>query len=306
MVIIASIIRTLIKQSRDNEKNIYNSHLNYIFYGESGKSSVAAALSKMTDAPVLLISPAGGSTYLEADFPNIIAYPIANLDELRTLIDDLDTNMEMVRRLQLCILRDDKENIKKAQDYYTKSGEDWEYMYNLGKTGKFPISAIVLEEVSIVSSWIQNEVEEKLDTVALGQDKKLLGSDWNMLKREQMDFFSKLLKFPCTTILSTSSRLPSESQNTAKVEPNLCVGSAQRQLREIVGNIFYFFKEENGHYKIRLREDKKTFAKDKILSPYSKQQLPDEIDVTNKPEYFWEMLDQMKKKDIEDSKNNKQ
>lgn len=33
----ASIIRTLINQSRDKEKNIYNSHLNYVFYGNTGK-----------------------------------------------------------------------------------------------------------------------------------------------------------------------------------------------------------------------------------------------------------------------------
>ena len=172
----ASIIRTLINQSRDKEKNIYNSHLNYVFYGNTGKSSVSAALSTLTDEPVLLISPAGGSTYLESDFPNIISYPIANLSELRVLIDDLDKNMEIIRRLQLCILRDDKANIEKAKQYYTnEKGENWEYIYNLAKNNKFPLSAIVLEEASIVSSWIQNEVEEKLDTVALGQDKKAMG-----------------------------------------------------------------------------------------------------------------------------------
>lgn len=36
MYLMSSIIRTLISQSRDKEKNIYNSHLNYIFYGDVG------------------------------------------------------------------------------------------------------------------------------------------------------------------------------------------------------------------------------------------------------------------------------
>lgn len=125
-------------------------------------------------------------------------------------------------------------------------------------------------------------------------------SDWNILKREQMDFFSKLLKFPCTTILSTGSKLPSESQSTTKIEPNLCVGSAQRQLREIVGNIFYFYKEDDGTYKIRLRENKKILAKDKLLSPYSSQVLPEELDVTNKPELLWLTLNDLKRKDKEE------
>lgn len=301
----ASIIRTLINQSRDKEKNIYNSHLNYVFYGNTGKSSVSAALSTLTDEPVLLISPAGGSTYLEADFPNIISYPIANLNELRTLIDDLDKNMEIIRRLQLCILRNDQANIEKAKKYYLSEGENWEYIYDLGKNSKFPISAVVLEEASIVSSWIQNEVEEKLETVALGQDKKSMGSDWNILKREQMDFFSKLLKLPCSTILCTGSKLPTESQASIKIEPNLCVGSAQRQLIEMIGNIFYFFKEDDGKFKIRMRENKKIFAKDKLLSPYSSQQVPEELDVTNKPELFWTTLNEMKKKDREEQEQRK-
>ena len=130
-------------------------------------------------------------------------------------------------------------------------------------------------------------------------------SDWNILKREQMDFFSKLLKLPCTTIICTGSKLPNESQAATKIEPNLCVGSAQRQLIEMIGNIFYFFKEDDGKYKIRMRENKKIFAKDKLLSPYSSQQMPDELDVTNQPELFWKTLNDMKRKDKEEQEKRK-
>ena len=298
----SSIIRTLIKQSRDKEKNIYNSHLNYIFYGEVAKSTTAAALSKFSDEPVLLISPAGGSTYLENDFKNIISYPVSNLNELRVLIDDLDKNMEAIRRLQLFIAADNKERIQSAKEYYEGIGEDWEYIYNLAKNNKFPISALVVEELSVISSWIHNEVEEKLDIVSVGNDKKNMGGDWNVLKRDQMDFFTKLLKFPCTTILSTGSRMPGESQKDQIIAPNICVGAAQRQLVDLIGNIFYFYKDDAGNYKVRLTKDKKVFAKDKLLSPYTNQKLPDEIDITGKPELFWETLSEMKKKDNEHRK----
>lgn len=297
-----SIIRILAQQvkTKEREMTLYNSHLNYFFYGEFAKSTCAASLSTLTEEPVLLISPAGGSTYLQADYPNMISYPINDLAELKMLIDDLSKNMEAIRRLQVAIMANDNDTIKKAEAHYKKVGEDWNYILDLAKSGKFPVSAVVLEEVSTIANWIQCEVEEELEIVAAGQDKKSLGSDWNILKRRQMDFFTRFLKLPCTSILASGSKLPNESQAINSIMPNICTGAAERQLRDLIGNIFYFYKDDNGRFKVKLTGDKKIFAKDKLLSPYTKQKLPAELDLTGNPEIFWTTLNDLRQKDIAD------
>lgn len=76
-------------------------------------------------------------------------------------------------------------------------------------------------------------------------------------------------------------------------------------MRWLVGNTFYFYKDDDGKYKVRLRTSKKIFAKDKILSPKSTQVLPEELDLTNHPELFWTTLNDMRTKDLEDRKDGK-
>lgn len=301
-----SFIRTIAKQAKNKSeiKDVYNSHVNYIFYGETGKSTVCSALSEFTKDPVLLLSPAGGSSLLENDYPNMISVPIANYDELITILEDLENNMKTLQRLRTILLDNDEKKIKSAKDYYEKEGEDWNYIKNLAEEGRFPVSAVVIEELSIISSWIQEKVEDELNK-KVGVDKSTLGLDWNILKKQLMDFYQKCLRYPCTTILCTGSKLPGEQQGLTQIQPNICSGAAQRQIIDLIGNVFYFYKEDNGTYKVRLRTSKKVFAKDKILSPKSIQVLPEELELTNHPELFWTTLNDMRFKDIEDRKDGK-
>lgn len=301
-----SIIRNLVKQVKKKSGSItvYNSHNNYLFYGSFGKSTVSAALSNFTEEPVLLISPAGGSTYLEADYPNIITYPVANLTELQTILDDLEKNMLSIRKLNIAINSNDQTTINNAKTYYEKSGENWDYIYDLAKNNKMPVSAVVLEELSIVSSWCQDKLEDEIGKT-IGEDKTDMGRGWNMLKRELLNIFTKVLRYPCTTILCTSDKMPSEQQGLKQIVPNICNGSAQRIIIETIGNCFYFHRDDEGKYKIRIKNSKNIFAKDKILSPHSKQILPEEIDVSKNPELFWQMLNELKQKDILDREKSK-
>lgn len=171
-----SFIRSLAQQVKERSeiKDIYNSHVNYIFYGETGKSTVCASLSEFTKDPVLLLSPAGGSSLLENDYPNMISVPIANYSELQAILKDLENNMATLSSLRNLIKDNDIERLKKAKDYYEAQGEDWEYIKNLASEGRFPVSAVVIEELSIVSSWIQEELEEDLNK-QLGLDKSNMG-----------------------------------------------------------------------------------------------------------------------------------
>lgn len=298
-----SIVRALAQQTqkKKNEGNLYNSHGNYILYGETGKSSISASLSLKTEAPVLIISPAGGSSYLSDDFPNAIFYPLNDLQEMNTLLDDLSSNMKEFRALHMIVASGDEERLESAKKYYA---EEFDYMYKLATKSEYPISAIVVEEISIISSWIQDEVESSLDIVSAGEDKTRRGSEWNVLRRKIMEFYSKILKLPCMTILCTGSRLPSEQQGSNQITPNLCVGAAQRDLIQTIGNLFYCYKNDKNEYLVRISGDKKIMTKDKILSPFSNQKCPDEINVTNRPEYLWELLNDMKTQDIKDRQSN--
>ena len=218
------------KAKKESEiKTIYNSHVNYVFYGETGKSTVCSALSEFTEEPVLLLSPAGGSSLLENDYPNMISVPVANYSELQTILKDLEGNMSTLTALGALIRDNDVERLKKAKKHYEDQGEDWEYIKTLAETGRFPVSAVVIEELSIVSAWIQDELEEELNK-QLGTDKSQMGLDWNILKKRLMDFYQKCLRYPCTTIMCTGSKLPGEQQGLMQIQPNVCTGGAQRQL----------------------------------------------------------------------------
>lgn len=301
-----SFIRTLAQKVKEKSevKDIYNSHVNYIFYGETGKSTVCSALSEFTKDPVLLLSPAGGSSLLETDYPNMISVPIANLDELESILKDLESNMSTLSALRTLIKDNNIERLNGAKDYYEKQGESWEYIKNLAEEGRFPVSAVVVEELSIISSWIQERLEDELNK-QLGTDKSQMGLDWSILKKRLMDFYVKCLRYPCTTIFCTGSKLPGEQQGLTQIQPNICTGSAQRQVIDLIGNTFFFYKDDEGKYRVRLRTSKKVFAKDKILSPKSTQVLPEELDLTNHPELFWTTLNDMRNKDEEDRKEGK-
>ena len=104
----------------------------------------------------------------------MISVPVANYTELQTILKDLEGNMSTLTALGALIRDNDVERLKKAKKHYEDQGEDWEYIKTLAETGRFPVSAVVIEELSIVSAWIQDELEEELNK-QLGTDKSNMG-----------------------------------------------------------------------------------------------------------------------------------
>lgn len=104
----------------------------------------------------------------------MISIPVANYSELQTILKDLEGNMSTLTALGSLIRDNDVERLKKAKEHYESQGEDWEYIKGLATSGRFPVSAVVIEELSIVSSWIQEELEDELNK-QLGTDKSNMG-----------------------------------------------------------------------------------------------------------------------------------
>ena len=104
-----------------------------------------------------------------------------------------------------------------------------------------------------------------------------------------MELYVKILKFPGYTILATGDREPGEKQNLKQTVPDMTTGSAQRALIDIIGNVLNVYNVK-GTYGIKLQADSKTFAKNKIKKIYSKKELPTDIDLTGRPEAFWELF----------------
>ena len=285
------IVRNLVKQKEEKGKNdnLYSSYKNIILYGETGKSSISASLSEKTGKPVLFLSPAGGTEKLSEEFPNIISYPLNDIHEYHKILDDIIADFKAIRGLTQVILEDDKERLEKAKKHY---GNDWEDYYNMAKTGTFPISAIVVEEASTISNWVQDKLDTDLEINYTGEEKSRNGIDWNLLKREIVETFSKALRLPVTTIIATGMRLPNEKQKLQRIEPDISSGAGQRIIIDLVGNVFYSYKE-NGKYNIRLVGNKDVYCKDKLLPVKTNIKLEETIDVTNNPIKFWDYIDSL-------------
>lgn len=301
----ARIVKNIIKRKKsekakqDPNRTVYNSSMSYMFYGQSGKTATASALSLHTKSPILILSPSGSAKNMEEEFDNIVAEEIPDLNYLRSIIKDLNTEIAIYKNLTDIIAKKDSKRLEKAREHYESQGENFDELIEDVKNGIMPIGGLVVEECSLVSSWIRDEVNAELGVDRIGEDKSMMGADWELLKNRLMEFYTDVLRTPGITILSTGDRKPDEKQNLNKIVPNLCVGSAQRLLIDMIGNIFYF-NSDNSEYTVRIADDKKIQAKNKILKIYSNQKLESELNLTNKPEYLWEYINNARKQDKEE------
>lgn len=285
-------VRNIVKQKSQKKASgsLYSSYKNMILYGTFGKSSIIGALSTKVEKPVLMLSPSGGSELIENEFPNVISYPVNNLDEVDKIYTDLVADLKIIRDLQQVITDKDKDRLAKAKAHF---GDEWDEVYDMAVNDKMPISAIALEECNIMSNWIQTKLEKDLEVDYIGEDKSGMGIDWSKLGREFNDFYSKFLRLPMTTILATGQIEPKEKQKLTQYTPDICQGSASRKIRDDVGNVFYCYKTDDSKYKIRLNGNKDIYCKDKLLPVRTDKKLEDELDVTGYPEKFWEYLDSL-------------
>ena len=295
------VVRELVKRKnvKDSLGENYVSYKNMIFYGSTGKSSMIGGLSEVVEKPVLVLSIAGGSEKIAEEFPNIISYPINSIEEANAIYTDLINDFETIRNLTQVILSNDQERLSKAKDYFK---DEWDDVYEMAKNNELPISAIVLEEISSLSTMIQNGLEFEMDKIMLGENKNEQGTDWNKFAREIMDFYGKFLRLPITTIFNTGEIQPKEKMKLQQVVPDICSGQASRKLVDLVGNCFYCDKTDNGEYYVRLSKTKDVFAKDKLLPVKSEIKLEGRIEVTNDPAKFWKYVSEISK-DIVDLKN---
>lgn len=302
------VVNNIIK-SQDIKKQkheLYLSSDNYLFFG-TGKSAICAGLSELTPYPVLALSPAGGSNHLMSEFPNFISYSVSNFEELMTLITDLETTFDRIKKIMFALatkntialdlfkevlLEENEGNAEKAK-------EEYDMLSKHASENTFPISAICVEECNIISSWKQDDVETNLEIEKLGENKKDLGSDWRVFKSSILELYGKILKLPVTTILCTSEILPEESQKIKVTSPDICIGAGNRLLRDMIGNVFYC-NEESGKFIVRFNPSKTVFAKSKFKPvKLVNIDIVDEIDITNNPSLMWVYI-----RDIKNSKTN--
>lgn len=288
-----ALVRNLVKKKEEKEE-IYASYKNMLFYGSFGKTSTAGALSEVIGKPVLILSPAGGSELLSREYPNVISYPINSVEEANEIYNDIVKDFKFIKNLQAVIATQDKERLEKAKKAL---GDDFEDLYKCAKEGTYPIGAIVLEEISTISNWIQTNLEVELEKNYIGESKKDMGIDWAKFSRDITDFYHKFLRLPVTTILSTGEVNPTEKQRITCVMPDICQGSASRKIIELVGNVFYFYRTEDLKYKVRLTGNPTVYAKDKLLPIKTTKKLEQELDLTGKPEVLWQYIDSISTED---------
>ena len=285
------IVRNLVKlkETKGKDDNLYASYKNILLFGETGKSSICASLSEKTERPVLFLSPAGGTEKLSKEFSNIISYPLNDIAEYHKILDDLIIDFKAIRTLTQVIAEGDKDRLDKAKKHY---GDDWDDYYKMATTGTFPISAVVVEEASTISNWVQDKLDTDLEINYTGEEKARQGIDWNVLKREIVETFSKALRLPVTTIIATGMRLPTEKQKLQRIEPDVASGAGQRILIDLIGNAFYCYKENNKYY-IRLVGNKDVYCKDKLLPVKTDKKLEETVELTGNPRKFWDYIDSL-------------
>lgn len=175
-----SIIRNLAKKKLEERKakgeTVYNSSENYMFFGNGGKTATAASLSLYTERPVLIISPSGSAKEMESQFDNIITYQVDDLEELQSILDDINKEFQDAKRLINIIAANETDRLAKAKEVYEAKGMNWDEVFNDAKLGLMPISAVVLEEASVVSQWIKERCTDDLGLSGqIGEDKSKMG-----------------------------------------------------------------------------------------------------------------------------------
>lgn len=317
-----SKIRNLALNVKSGKKSGFKimSSNNFILYGNGGKSTIA--LAQLTDEPILVLTPAGGSLHLQDEFSNAVIYSISDLNDLTGILVDLENNFNSIRQLGNII--EDKD---KVQVYFEKAfkpmysaqaalakdkkvfdielNEEFQDCLNYAKTNTFPFHSIVLEEIDIISGWLQEVVEKKFGLEVLGEEKSNLSSDWSEYKKELLTFYVRFLKLPVVNIFATSDKLPKEKQGLNQRVPNICMGAAARSLISLIGNCFYV-ENELGKYTIQILQTPEVFIRSKIFPiKIPMKDIPVKLDITNNPQFFWEFVkkcDNLKKNTAKEKK----
>lgn len=308
-----SNLRDLSKKKRqviDEAELTYglNSSRNWLFYGSgNGKSTLALTqLDEDATEPILIISPGGASVYLQPEYPNAVFKTAASLAELETIIQDLETNYSLIKAIT--VYKEEPEKLKtflekKFLPTYYKGAEDvgredFQYLLELTSKGRFIFSRIVVEEIDVISTLIQNQVEETFKVDVLGEDKRKMGSEWSELSKELVSFYSRWLRLPAETILCTTDKLPSERQGLKQIIPSICTGQAQRLLTSLIGNVLYVYNTDNSYF-IQIKPNAEAVIRTKFFpmkTDHSK--VPISLDITNKPLKFWSYVKDCREKKI--------
>jgi len=294
----------ILKEQEKATNNKLNSANKVLLYGNGGKSTIAAAFSMDKKRPVYILSPAGGSSYLEAYFPNIITENLNGLAHLNDIIEQLEAEYDDILYLKATLDEGNKDRIDKAREHYRNFYIDdettidiWDRMHDAAIANELPFSAIVLEELNIISNMIYDEIQTELELdKAVGSDPSVRGKDWSLLSKRVLNLYTRLLKLPTTIIFCTGDRIPKEQQDGNQIIPDVTVGSANRKIIQMIGNVFYCnINKKTGEHEIQIVEDKAIFCKEKISSPFSKMQIDKVVNVEGKPQYFWEYLNTIAK-----------
>lgn len=304
--------RGLVRKEKNNQRFTYgsmNSSNNFCFYGMNGKSTLSLAQLDNDNLPILVISMGGCSNHLANQYPNAIFKTAKSLDELEAILVDVEQNFYIFEQTaKWCF--DEDSNKKFLQDvflpkYYSDNKaegiEDYKYITELIRENKFIFSRIVIEEVDIISSWIQDEVTKKFDLEVIGTDKKNMSMDWSVYQKEIINYFSRWLRLPCITILSTSERLPSEKQNLTEITPNIAKGATNRLILSLIGNVHYVSNDNKGRYEVTIKPSisKKVVSRQKFIPLLADlDKVPESVDITNNPLLFWEYIEKCKNKEI--------
>lgn len=314
-----SSLRDASKKARENintneVKYGLNSASNFLFYGSTNGKSVLSltAISESTE-PMLVVSAAGASQYLSDRYPNVVFRTASTLKEAENISDELN---ESYKILQIIKNAKTKENITAIKEkvfipkYYRGNEEegeqDFNYLLKLASENKFIFSRVIVEECDVLSSYVQDKVELQFNTEVLGEDKSLRGKDWSALSSELLAFYSKWLRLPCVTILATGDKAPGEREGLKMFIPALCTGSGQRQLISMIGNVFRVYSNEDGYF-VQVKPDKTSLIRSKIYplnTDFSK--IDTNLNITNEPEKFWQMIEDLKKGDYSIRKNEKE
>jgi hypothetical protein len=288
-----SLYMDLIKTSKERRGSgdTYNGISNTILYGV-GKSSLVASLSEYLDKDVLAITPAGTSEMLEDSYPKFHCYNVNNLQEIKEVLDDILVVTNRVAKIRRALFLKDERTISEAK---VKLKTEYETYRRMAEEGDYGIGALVIEECSTISHWIENAVADSMNVAFLGEDKKKMSADWSLYKREAWDFFSKILRIPVPIFLSCNVIEAKEKQDINKRMPNVCIGSALGMILENVANVFYIYKEGE-NYKVQLQDTNETYCKNKLTPPESLVTIEKHIDITKNPKRLFEYLDEIKTK----------
>jgi len=256
------------------------------------------------EAPIFVVSAAGGSNYLKKRYPNAVIRTGSTLNEIEVYLQDLENNYKILNAIQRYM--SDPVKLKKFRDnaflptYYPDEAEqqegieDFNYLLSLAKENKFIYSRVIVEECDVISKLIQDKVEGIFDTEILGEDKSLRGKDWNALSAELVSYYSRWLSLPCMTIFATSDKLPSERQGLEQIIPALCTGAGQRLLTAMIGNVLFVGNDEKGFF-VQVKPSKEAFIRTKFYELNTDfDKIPTRIDITNNAAKFWEFVEECK------------